>query len=320
MSANLRWSAFYWGDWLSDAQLHRCSLTARGLWIEMLCLMHDGEPRGYLTSCGLPTTPQELAQSCRTNLRTVVAALAELEARRVFSRDENGAIYSRRMVGDELKRSRNVSNGKLGGNPKLIENNRLDGVEVNPPLKAEIEKEIEIRDNKERVEAQQAAPPTLFDDQKPSAKRATRIDPKWQPSEESFTFCQSLGLHPPGVLASFRDYWIAASGSKATKLDWEATFRNWCRNDRNAKLPAAKSHSAAVKTYDPRYFPDFHRATKEEIEAVAALPMPRPGTPEAEAYTAACFGRPHRVPPGYVPGPPIAEYRQVSMMDREYYA
>lgn len=28
---------------------------------------------------------------------------------------------------------------------------------------------------------------------------------------------------------SFRDYWCAKTGSQASKLDWEATWRNWCR-------------------------------------------------------------------------------------------
>jgi hypothetical protein len=29
--------------------------------------------------------------------------------------------------------------------------------------------------------------------------------------------------------AQFRDYWIAKPGAQACKLDWEATWRNWCR-------------------------------------------------------------------------------------------
>jgi uncharacterized protein YdaU (DUF1376 family) len=28
----------------------------------------------------------------------------------------------------------------------------------------------------------------------------------------------------------FRDYWSAKSGKDATKLEWKATWRNWCRN------------------------------------------------------------------------------------------
>ena len=27
----------------------------------------------------------------------------------------------------------------------------------------------------------------------------------------------------------FRDYWISIAGPRGIKLDWEATWRNWCR-------------------------------------------------------------------------------------------
>ncbi|CAE6861901.1 hypothetical protein R75461_08029 [Paraburkholderia nemoris] len=35
-----------------------------------------------------------------------------------------------------------------------------------------------------------------------------------------------------GAAASFADYWHAKPGAAAGKLDWLATWRNWCRNER----------------------------------------------------------------------------------------
>lgn len=32
--------------------------------------------------------------------------------------------------------------------------------------------------------------------------------------------------------AKFRDFWHAKSGRDATKVDWKATWRNWCRTAR----------------------------------------------------------------------------------------
>lgn len=29
----------------------------------------------------------------------------------------------------------------------------------------------------------------------------------------------------------FRDHWVAKTGKDATKVDWLATWRNWCRSD-----------------------------------------------------------------------------------------
>lgn len=33
--------------------------------------------------------------------------------------------------------------------------------------------------------------------------------------------------------SKFRDWWVSKTGKDATKLDWEATWRNWCRNAKN---------------------------------------------------------------------------------------
>ncbi|MEJ4100898.1 hypothetical protein V5S96_11100 [Corynebacterium mastitidis] len=39
----------------------------------------------------------------------------------------------------------------------------------------------------------------------------------------------------------FADYWAAATGQKATKLDWDATWRNWMRRAlKNTRPPAQK--------------------------------------------------------------------------------
>lgn len=61
--------------------------------------------------------------------------------------------------------------------------------------------------------------------------RASRLPPDWQPSAGDDAFARSLRLDPARILASFRDYWTAKSGADATKLDWSATWRNWCRRE-----------------------------------------------------------------------------------------
>lgn len=47
---------FYPGDWQRDAALRSCSVPARGLLIEMICIMHDAEPYGHLRVNGKPIT------------------------------------------------------------------------------------------------------------------------------------------------------------------------------------------------------------------------------------------------------------------------
>lgn len=107
-------SQYYWGDWRRDTALQACSLAARGLWHELCCLMHDCNPYGHLTLGQAAMQPAQLARIVGTDLAECVALLAELEHAAVFSRAVDGAIYSRRMVRDEVVRDRRAAGGDAG--------------------------------------------------------------------------------------------------------------------------------------------------------------------------------------------------------------
>lgn len=117
-----KWPAFhfYVGDWKKDPAVRACGLAARGLWFEMLCLMHEAPDRGHLMLVtGRPIAVDQLARMVGSTPSEVTDLLAELEQVGVFSRTPAGVIYSRRMVRDEKKRRRCSDAGKLGGNPAL---------------------------------------------------------------------------------------------------------------------------------------------------------------------------------------------------------
>jgi hypothetical protein len=97
------WLKFFPSDWRSDPRLRMCSLAARGLWIDLLCYMHEGEPYGHLTIDGAPPSLEAIAALLGRPPKEVTKALAELEARRVFDRAENDAIVSRRFVRDNQR-------------------------------------------------------------------------------------------------------------------------------------------------------------------------------------------------------------------------
>lgn len=143
-------SQYYWGDWWKDKGLHSCSLTARGLWHEMNCLMHEGEPYGHLTLNGRPMTIAQLANQCRITPPQCTKLVRELEDAGVFSRSQEGAVFSRRMVRDEAIRNARAAGGKAGaehgikgaeagskgGRPKQIKGaseTPLPGFEKPPP-------------------------------------------------------------------------------------------------------------------------------------------------------------------------------------------
>ena len=112
---------FFPNDWFGDVPLRSCSIAARGLWIEMLCIMHSARPAGYLDINDRPMGEVMLAAQTNVAPAEVVELLAELEAAQVFSRRESdGAIYSRKMLRDAEKSARARAFGLTGGNPQLI--------------------------------------------------------------------------------------------------------------------------------------------------------------------------------------------------------
>ncbi|MFC3706057.1 hypothetical protein ACFOOL_14990 [Devosia honganensis] len=113
------WFKFFPTDWRSDPKLRMCGLAARGLWIEMLALMHEATPYGHLLVSGLAPTDAQLAVLVGTSPDQIPALCGELESAGVFSRTKEGVIYSRRMTRVAKKSAIARKNGKNGGNPTL---------------------------------------------------------------------------------------------------------------------------------------------------------------------------------------------------------
>ena len=128
---------FYPSDWLRDTGLRVCSVAARGLWIDMICHMHEGNPYGYLKVNQKVILPANLAVIVGVSVEVVESLLDELEEAGVFSRDDDGCIFSRRMIRDENIRQKRAEGGKLGGNPALKDNQK-----VNLKDNQKVEKEV----------------------------------------------------------------------------------------------------------------------------------------------------------------------------------
>jgi hypothetical protein len=101
-------------EWLSNEALRSCGLAAQALSIQMHCLMRESEDYGYLT---LPSPSDEpshqtasafLARIVGSSEKEVAELLTELEGAGVFSRTDEGLIYSHQMVqeAEELMEAR----------------------------------------------------------------------------------------------------------------------------------------------------------------------------------------------------------------------
>jgi uncharacterized phage protein (TIGR02220 family) len=112
------WTKWYWQDWESDIGLQLSSLTAQGLWMQMLSCMAKSKNKGYLLDGEKQMETKTLAKKARSTPEEIEPLIAELRSHNVFSETPDGVIYNRRMV-REAKLSKTRSKvGRLGGRPK----------------------------------------------------------------------------------------------------------------------------------------------------------------------------------------------------------
>jgi hypothetical protein len=89
-----------------------------------------------------------------------------------------------------------------------------------------------------------------------NSKRGSRLAGDWRPTTRGIEYATERGLSMLRLeieIEKFRNYWTAKSGASSTKLDWEATWRNWILNTlernnvpvRSTRANGATSHTAS---------------------------------------------------------------------------
>lgn len=115
---------FYPADWRKDLAVQALGYFERGVWFEMLCLMHESSERGVLLLNGAPMPDEMVARLLGLDNQTFNQTLTTLLTYGVAKRREtDNAIYSKRMVADEKLCQIRREAGKRGGNPVLLKQN-----------------------------------------------------------------------------------------------------------------------------------------------------------------------------------------------------
>jgi hypothetical protein len=122
----------------------------------------------------------------------------------------------------------------------------------------------------------------------PTRKKASpgsRISPEWHPSDAERQMATALGMPADQIdrtAARFRDYWSAKPGKDGVKLDWSATWRNWCDREceRRGWRPVAECEARAGPSTSIYITPDTHLdawLAWKEHRGGKALPMTKDG-------------------------------------------
>ena len=156
-----------------------------------------------------------------------------------------------------LKNKEIAENREEAKRTKRAQQDTLRAQNVNEPAPNQepLTTNQEPKDQDQKICSASAAPAQAEDSKvtpdpvQPKASKGTRLAKDWTLPEAWRTWALEARADRgvPGIeleADKFRDHWHAATGSKATKADWLATWRNWIRNanaPRNVHQFPAKS-------------------------------------------------------------------------------
>jgi len=221
---------FYVGDWRKDPGVQSLDFFTRGVWFEMLCLMHESTERGVLLLNGMPMPKSALSRLLGIDENTLDNCLQILESYGIFSkRNKDSAIFSRRMVKDERIISARRKAGSSGGNPRLLNQNSSKTLAKDEQSSEQIttpsfSSSVLSKDN------------TSSTSSSPSGAKANPTAWWTSATKESFSekvYSEFENLYPKAFLQKFIDYYSqehvngGISINHEMKFSLESKLRDW---------------------------------------------------------------------------------------------
>ncbi len=129
------WFQMHSRDWLDNKELRRCSPTARGLLIDLMCVAHEGTPYGHLADKMGPLSAHYLYSRCSMERTQFARALGQLKASgRIAETDTDKCLYVPRMVRDEaIRLARSAGGDKSADNENVPRKKALEGYPSDHP-------------------------------------------------------------------------------------------------------------------------------------------------------------------------------------------
>src|SRR5579871_32196 len=244
---------FYPGDWLGNAKLGRCSIAARGAWVQILCVLHDADEYGVARwsladLARAANVPLKLAKELVS--KDVLKGGEGPTSAYVFRPFHAGTLgqpvtlieacagplwYSSRLVRDEYIRRRRGGRTRFSDENQSGQNHSPkpsptphsgdgggDGPS-SPSSSSEDSYRFPSSSTFERAPKKAAR----------SEARGTRwgdqfVPLEWRTEAVAIRVTHSLPPVDENLQADqFANYWRGVPGSRGVKLDWRATWINW---------------------------------------------------------------------------------------------
>jgi uncharacterized protein YdaU (DUF1376 family) len=219
----------------------------------------------YTQEKPIPNKTQEVARRIRM-AKQIGAVQTVLEEFFDFDMEQDHWYHKRcdeTIAAYQAKAERNRQVGKLGGRPK-----------VNPQ-----ETQMVSRQNPNQE------PITINQEPKVKTQRGSRLPTDWTLPDEWADWAEKErpDLLVYKIAESFKDFWISKPGAGGVKLDWQATWRNWVRSQKQSfakaqdlihqTTPTPPNQDAALRKIEE----DRKKAVPPSLETLAKLAALRKG-------------------------------------------
>lgn len=223
---------FYPSDWLAGTRGLTASET--GVYITLVAMMYEVEGP-------IPNDIKRLARLCGSTPAALKKAIDGLVEAGKIIQDERG-FFNRRVEIEIKKRAEKRAAASASANvrwKKSEQNQQSENANASDPQCV-------------RNASQKPEPEKKKEEAKASSKkRGSRLSSDWRLPEGWGAWAVEKGLSEVCTrreAEKFRNYWVGKAGTAATKMDWEATWKNWV-------LKAIEDRSASrrpVSTVTPR--------------------------------------------------------------------
>lgn len=222
--SDMPWVRFFASDWLAGTR--GMSATETGIYITLVASMYE-------RNAPVPEDHARLARLCGASgatFRTVLESLvAEGKIRRI-----DGGLWNGRVEKEGAWRAEKSQAGKQAAQLRWrkTEHNQgaLDADALQPQAKGSASQKPDI---------------TRQEPDGSCKRRGRRLPDDFRPDVDD---ARKAGLSPDEAAREtekFRDYWISQPGHRGVKLDWPATWRNWCRHaaERRPRAPPQRKRN-----------------------------------------------------------------------------
>ena len=267
---------WYPGDWRKDPGVQALDYHHRGVWFEVLMLMHESADRGRLELNGQPMPDSAIARLLGLPADEWVQVRAALLDYGVASEDEDGALICRRTVRDEQTRRQKetlshtrAEAGRKGGRATQGAKQKASKTEAPPlappqansggdsPHKTRASSGSGSSKVRAKPKQKGGSSSSSSSSSSTSVKKKAPAEPKkkhpipddWKPTEEHRQLANRERANLEREVEQFRDH-AAATGR--VLLDWDAAFRTWLRNA--TKFGGANRRRATKEGHDSGQF------------------------------------------------------------------